>query len=134
MNRLREISVATALAAVLILLGIAAPRFFAADHLLSVVVRNAPTLVAAVGMTLVIASRQIDISIGSMASICGVTAGLLCQRGLPMPAFVIVAILCGTTFGAVNGWLISTMKLPSIVVTLATMVIGREGLRWIREG
>ena len=80
----RELSVAVAYAALLLILAIAAPRFFRADSLRAFVVSNAPVLVAAVGMTLVILCRQIDISIGSIFSICGVVAGLLAQAGLPI--------------------------------------------------
>ena len=57
-------------------------------------VSNAPVLVAAVGMTLVILCRQIDISIGSLFSICGVVAGLLAKAGLPI-ALVALGTLCG---------------------------------------
>ena len=80
----RELSVAVAYAALLLILAIAAPRFFLADSLRAFVVSSAPMLVAAVGMTLVILCRQIDISIGSIFSICGVVAGLLAQAGLPI--------------------------------------------------
>ena len=60
---------------------IAAPRFFRPDALRrEFVVSNAPVLVAAVGMTLVILCRQIDISIASIFSICGVVAGLMARR------------------------------------------------------
>jgi rhamnose transport system permease protein len=91
-------------------------------------------LVAAVGMTLVILARQIDISIGSQFSICGVVAGLLAKEGLPMPAVAAGTVAAGALMGAVNGTLVAGMGLPSIVVTLATMVTLREGLRWAREG
>ena len=98
-------------------------------------VGNAPVLVAAVGMTLVILARQIDISIGSQFAICGVAAGLLAKAGLPMP---LVAARRGRwpgrALGAVNGALVAGLGLPAIVVTLATMVVLREGLRWATEG
>ena len=79
----RELSVAVAYALLLLILAVAAPRFFRADSLRAFVVSSAPVLVAAVGMTLVILCRQIDISIGSIFSICGVVAGLLARSGCP---------------------------------------------------
>jgi rhamnose transport system permease protein len=91
-------------------------------------------LVAAVGMTVVILTRQIDISIGSQMSVCGVAAGLLAREGVPMPLPAAGAIAAGALMGAVNGALVAGLRLPSIVVTLATMVILREVLRWGREG
>lgn len=98
------------------------------------VVANASVLVAAVGMTLVILCREIDISIGSIFSICGVVAGLLSRSGLPMILVGLGTLLAGGAFGAVNGALVAGLGLPSIVVTLATLVIGRESLRYLREG
>jgi rhamnose transport system permease protein len=130
----REISVAAAYALLLILLLIFAPTFFKGNQFHSILVSSAPIVVAAIGMTLVILARQIDISIGSQFCVCGIAAGLLARSGLPMPAVAIGTVLLGAVFGAVNGAFIAGLGLPSIVVTLATMVILREGLRWWREG
>ena len=130
----RELSVAVALAVLLAVLAVAAPAFYHGDKLRSILVAGAPVLVAAVGMTLVILARQIDISIGSQFSLCGVIAGLLAKTGLPMPAVALGTVLFGAGLGAINGGLVAGLGLPAIVVTLATMVILREGLRWWREG
>jgi rhamnose transport system permease protein len=130
----RELSVTLAYAILLIVLAVAARSFYQGDKLRSILVGCAPVLVAAVGMTLVILTRHIDISIGSQFSICAVAAGLLAKAGLPLPAVILITILIGAAFGVINGVLIARLGLPSIVVTLATMVILREGLRWWREG
>jgi rhamnose transport system permease protein len=82
----------------------------------------------------VIVCRQIDISIGSQFALCSVFAGLTASSGLPMPVVALVAILCGAAMGAFNGVLVAGLGIPSIVVTLATMVTWREALRWWREG
>ena len=60
--------------------------------------------------------------------------GLAAQQGWPMIVVALVAILGGAVFGAFNGLLIAGLRLPSIVVTLATMVTWREALRWWRQG
>jgi rhamnose transport system permease protein len=130
----RELSVAAAYAALLMVLAVAAPRFFLPEQVRALVVSNASVLVAAVGMTLVILCRQIDISIGSIFSICGVVAGLLARAGLPVAMVGLGTLLAGCSLGAVNGTLVAGLGLPSIVVTLATLVIGRESLRYAREG
>jgi rhamnose transport system permease protein len=130
----RELSVALAYCLLLGLLAVAVPSFYQGDKLRSILVSSAPVLVAAVGMTLVILVRQIDISIGSQFSLCGVTAGMLAKTGLPMPLVILGTLLTGAGFGALNGVLVAGLRLPSIVVTLATLVILREGLRWWREG
>jgi rhamnose transport system permease protein len=130
----REWSVATAYAILLATLAVAAPAFYTGDKLRTLAVASAPVLVAAVGMTLVILARHIDISIGAQFSLCGVAAGLLAQIGVPMPVAAGGSLVLGAGMGAVNGLLVAGLGLPSIVVTLATMVTLREALRWSREG
>jgi rhamnose transport system permease protein len=129
----RELSVAVAYAALLGVLALAAPTFFR-DQFRASLVSSASVLVMAVGMTLIVLCRQIDISVGSQFSVCGVVAGLAAKAGLPMPLVAALTLAVGGMMGAVNGALVAGLGLPSIVVTLATMVTLREGLRWAREG
>jgi rhamnose transport system permease protein len=98
------------------------------------VTREAPTLVVACGMACVIITRQIDISVGSMFSVCSVCAGLLVARGWPLGLVLPASVGLGALFGAFNGFLVAVLRLPSIVVTLATMVTLRQGLNLIRQG
>ncbi len=130
----RELSVAAAYVVLLLILAVAAPRFFRPDQLRDIAVSKSSVLVAAVGMTLVILCRHIDISIGSIFSICGVVAGLLSRAGLNIAVVGLGTLLAGSSMGAVNGVLVAGLGLPSIVVTLATLVIWREALRYAREG
>ena len=130
----REVSVAAAYGLILVILRIAAPRYFRPEQVQADAVRSASVLVAAVGMTLIVLARQIDISIGSQFSIAGVVAGLLARSGVPFPLVIASTLLIGAALGAINGALVAGLGLPSIVVTLATLVIGREGLRYAREG
>ena len=129
----RELPVAAAYAALLLALALFRPDFYHRQFR-DTWISAAPVLVAAVGMTLVILARQIDISIGSQISVCAVLGALAAKSGLPMPLVLLCAVACGAAFGAVNGWLVAFRGLPSIVVTLATMVILQESLRWAREG
>ena len=130
----RELSVLGALAAVLLGMAIFAPAFFSPQPLLSLLTREAPTLIVACGMACVIITRQIDISVGSIFSVCSVCAGLLAARGWPLLLVLPASILLGAGLGAVNGLLIAGLRLPSIVVTLATMVTLRQGLNLVRQG
>jgi rhamnose transport system permease protein len=130
----RELSVVGALLAVLLGLAIFAPAFYQPQPLLSLLTREAPTLVVACGMAFVIISRQIDISVGSMFSVCSVCAGLLAARGWPLVLVLPASIALGALFGAFNGFLVAVLRLPSIVVTLATMVTLRQGLNLVRQG
>lgn len=130
----RELSVAAVLTIVLIWLAILAPSFYQPQPLLSLVTREMPTLAIACGMTLVIIARQIDISVGSQFSVCSVTAGLLSLHGFPLWAVVPLTITSGAVLGAINGVLVAALELPSIVVTLATMVTLRQGLNLFQQG
>jgi rhamnose transport system permease protein len=85
-------------------------------------------------MALVIISRQIDISVGSQFSVCSVCAGLLAARGWPIYLVLPASAACGAFLGAINGALVAGLRLPSIVVTLATMVTLRQGLNLVRQG
>ncbi|MGH7950539.1 MAG: ABC transporter permease, partial [Limisphaerales bacterium] len=130
----RELSVAGALAILLLALAIFAPSFYHLHPLLSLAASEAPTLIVACGMALVIICRQIDISVGSMFAVCAVCAGLLAAKHLPLPVVFISSIAIGGVFGVFNGALVAGLGLPSIVVTLATMVTWRQGLQWLRQG
>jgi rhamnose transport system permease protein len=133
-RRRREIFVAAALGALLVVLALRVPDFFAWPNLRDLGVTRAYVLVAAVGMTLVLLAGQIDISIGSQFAVAGVVAGLLARAGLPVALVVAATIAAGAAMGALNGALVAGLGLPSIVVTLATMVTLRKTVVWGRGG
>jgi rhamnose transport system permease protein len=130
----REWSVAIALVVLLIFLAIAAPAFFQRQPLVSLLTREAPTLVVACGTALVIICRQIDISVGSQFAVCSVCAGLLAAMKWPLALVLPASAVMGAVMGGVNGALVAGLRLPSIVVTLATMVTWRKALDWLRQG
>jgi rhamnose transport system permease protein len=132
-RHLREMSVAVAYVLLLASLAFFHRSYFHAQFR-ATWVSAAPILVAAVGMTLVILARHIDISIGSQFSVCGTIAGLLAVAGLPMPLVVVGTLAAGAILGAINGGLVAGMGMPSIVVTLATMVVLRGALMWSTDG
>jgi rhamnose transport system permease protein len=132
-RHLREISVAAAYAALLLVL-LLRTRFFATSEFANVAVGNASVLVLAVGMTLVILCRQIDISVGSQLSICCIVAGLMSRAGWPIPMVAAGTAAVGLAMGAFNGLLVAYLNVPSIVATLATLVVWREAKRWWNQG
>ena len=130
----REISVAFAIFVLAIVLSFVAPGYFSRENLTDLFLANVPVLIVALGMTLVILIGQIDISVGSIFAICGVTAGLLSKSGLPAPLAGLAACLAGAALGGLNGALVAYLRIPSIVVTLASMVALRDALRWQTQG
>jgi rhamnose transport system permease protein len=129
-----ELTLAAVITLALLTLALAAPRFFEPANLRDVLLANLPVAIAAVGATLVILTGEIDISIGSTFAVCSVVAGAAAAAGVPITISVILALAAGTIAGAVNGALVAYARMPSIVVTLATMVVLRDGLRWVTEG
>jgi rhamnose transport system permease protein len=134
MSHRREASVAAAIVALGFVLALVAPGFFARDNLSDLFLANLPVLIVALGMTLIILTGEIDISVGSVFAIAGVAAGLLAKAGLPMPLVAVSACLVGAVLGGLNGALVAYVRIPSIVVSLATMVALRDGLRWATDG
>jgi len=130
----REASAAIAYLILLAIVAVAAPGFYTFANLRDLAIGNAPVLIVAIGMTAVILTRQIDISVGSQFAVCSVAAGLLAKTGMPIVLALAAVALTGCVFGAINGALVARLNIPSIVVTLAVMVAMRDGLRWATEG
>ena len=114
--------------------GIVAPSFFSGANLRDLALNNAPVLLVAIGMTMVILVGQIDISVGSQFAVAGVAAGWLAKSGIPIPMLLPCLIVIGAAMGAVNGLFVGWLRLPSIIVTLAMLVAWRDALRWITGG
>src|SRR5438270_8838688 len=116
------------------MLGISATSFCNAENLRDLAVNNAPTLLIAIGMTLVILVGEIDISVGSQFAVCSVVAGELAKAGVPVGILLPCLIVIGAAMGAINGLFVGWLRLPSIIVTLAMLVAWRDALRWITGG
>jgi rhamnose transport system permease protein len=80
----RELAAGLALLILLVVVGLVAPRFFTAANLGDLALNNAPLLLVATGMTLVILVGQIDISVGSQFAVVSVAAGILAKAGVPV--------------------------------------------------
>jgi ribose/xylose/arabinose/galactoside ABC-type transport system permease subunit len=130
----REVSAALAYGALLLLVALLAPGFFSGANLRDLAIANSPVLIIAIGMTMVIVAGHIDISIGSQFAVCSVAAGLIAKAGVPMPLLMLSVVAIGGLLGAMNGALVARFRIPAIVVTLATLVAWRDGLRWVTEG
>ncbi len=133
-ERKRQLSLAIAIAIIAAILAVAAPGFFSPGNQRDLAMANMPVLIVALGMVLVILTGQIDISVGSQFAICSVAAGIFARMGMPTPLAGAAACALGAAMGALNGVLVAWVRIPSIVVTLATMVALRDGLRWATQG
>lgn len=130
----QEIAALIAFAVLLVVVGIVSPEFFGFSNIRDLVINNAPIMLIAIGMTFVILTGQIDISVGSQFAVCSIVCGMLAKAGVPMPLLFLLMLAIGGLLGSVNGYLVGYLRLPSIVVTLAMLVILRDALRWLTEG
>lgn len=123
-----------ALIVIFIVLSILSPHFLTYVNLSQVVVEAAVTAIIAVGMTLVIVTAGIDLSVGSIAALCGVLGAMLMVRAhLPWQLATVVAVLIGGGAGLLNGALVSWMKLAPFIATLGMMGVAR-GFTFVSTG
>jgi rhamnose transport system permease protein len=130
----REITLVLVIAALAAVLAALAPGYFARENLGDLFLANMPVLVVAIGMTLVILTGNIDVSAGSIFAICSVIAGVVAKSSGSVVLAGLAACFTGALLGGVNGSLVAYLRMPSIVVTLATMVALRDALRWWTQG
>ncbi|MET9252355.1 substrate-binding domain-containing protein [Streptomyces sp. NPDC003717] len=116
----------TALIVLLVAMSALSGDFLTTDNLLNVGVQAAVTAILAFGVTFVIVSAGIDLSVGSVAALSAtVLAWSATEQGVPVVLAVLLAVLTGIACGLVNGFLISYGKLPPFIATLAMLSVGR---------
>lgn len=108
--------------------------FLTAGYLLNATRFISETSLIGLGMTLVILTGGIDLSVGSMMALSSVCLGLFCQAGIPGYAAVLISLLVGVAGGALNGYVVCKLKLPALIVTLATMGLFRGIALGISKG
>jgi ribose transport system permease protein len=113
------------LIALFIILSIASPNFLTTTNLSTVVRQTAVINIMALGMTLIIISGGIDLSVGSILALGGLLGTMAMEKQMGIAAGMIVGLLTGTACGAVNGSLITWLRINPFIVTLGTMGIFR---------
>jgi erythritol transport system permease protein len=125
-----------ALAVLVVVFSVMSPDFLTTGNLAILVKHVAINAILAIGMTFVILSGGIDLSVGSIAGFCGMVAGALLSQGLVIPsagvviyfhAWLVIAIALGAgmLLGAVNGWLVSGLRVAPFIATLGVLYVAR---------
>jgi len=109
--------------ALLVIVGIINPRYLSERSLLGILQNNAYIAVAAIGMSMVIITGNIDISVGSLIALLAVISGRLATNGFPIAIAWSAPLVFGVLIGAGIGLLVAYLRIPSIVVTLAMLSI-----------
>jgi rhamnose transport system permease protein len=122
-GRIRELSLLAVLAVIVLVVSVQEPRFATADNLRQILLSVSILAIVAVGQTIVVVTRNVDLSVGSMVGLTAyLTADVLAQRpGLPLLAVCLLGCLLGSVMGAVNGLLVAVGRVPAIVATLGTL-------------
>ena len=121
----QNIIIITALAALVVIFTILNPNFISKYNIVSMAQSLAPYAIMGLGVTFVIATGDIDLSIGTVCIASAVIAGKLYMVGMPLWATIPVMIAIGTLFGCINGLLVAKLKLPAFIATLGTMMFAR---------
>ena len=123
------------LAGLSVALAILAPEFRTPGNLTSVMYRTAVVGIIATGQTLVILTGGIDLSVGSVAALCGMFAGLLMRdAGAPVLVAILAGSMLGFLCGTANGLLVSKGRIPPFIVTLGMMMMARGATLLISKG
>ncbi len=124
----QELVLAFAIIALLVVVGAVNPRFVAERNLQSIVLGNAYIAVAAIGMSMVIISGNIDISVGSLIGVLATLSGTLAVAGVPIIFAWIIPVVCSIAFTTAMGAMVAYLRIPSIVVSLGFLSILKGGL------
>ncbi|MPZ20661.1 MAG: ribose ABC transporter permease [Luteitalea sp.] len=133
LSRLLRAAPALLLASALLLVGLQSDRFLTGDSATQILAQAAPTIVVAVGMTFVLLTGGVDLSVGALMFIAAGLAGHLALGGWPLSVAALAMVGLGLAGGAVNAWLVTRFRLVPFVATLSTLYIGRGLGRWITE-
>lgn len=130
----QEMVLAISILVLFIVVGSSSPRYVEGNNINNILQGNAYVAVAAIGMTLVIISGNIDISVGSLIGVLAVVSGTLAVNGAPVWVAWLAPLVLGGVVGAVNGFFVAYLRIPAIVVTLGMMSILKGGLIIVTNG
>jgi ribose transport system permease protein len=125
MNYGRQFGTFLGLILLCLVLWILTPYFLTVSNLLNILEQSSINAIIAVGMTFVIITAGIDLSVGSILAFSGVVLATVLRTGIPLPVALLAGLVTGTLCGLVNGMLVSFGRLPPFIVTLGMMSIAR---------
>lgn len=121
--RAPEFGVSVALIGLFILMSFLSPLFLSGYNLINILLQSSTYMILSIGMTFVIVTGGIDLSVGSIAVVSGILMASLMKNGVNVYLAIIAGLIISILCGFINGFLVSKISLPSFIVTLATMSI-----------
>ena len=127
-GRIQQLLAFASLVLIFTFFSIASPNFLTFSNVTGILLSTAVVGLLALGVTFIIITGGIDLSIGTGMTLVAVMAGVfIVYNGLPVPLGVALAVLFGALIGATNGFFVAVLKIPSFIATLA-MMMAAEGL------
>ena len=120
-----ETGLAIVLLAVIIAGATASPQFLTGSNVFNMGLSNGEIAIMTLPMTLIIISGEIDLSVASILGMTSALLGVLWSHGWPMPAVLLTVAVVGIAAGALNGLLVTRLRLPSLAVTIGTLALYR---------
>ena len=118
----------------MIFFSVASPYFFTPSNLVSILLSTCVNGVLAIGVTFIIVTGGIDLSIGTTMTFASVVGGITAVNlGFPLPLAVLVCVLTGALVGLISGTLVSRLKIPPFIATLGMMMV-TKGLSLVLSG
>lgn len=117
-----------------VVLTVGTPEFFSVANLTNVALQVSVLAIVAFGMTLVILTEGIDLSLGPVLGLCGVVMASLVVAGWPLPIAIGAALLIGAAFGTLNGTLVAYVGMPPFIVTLGAFGIAMSFAMVMTQG
>ena len=130
----RQLGTLLGLVALCLILWVLTPYFLTLSNLLNIVEQSSVIAIMATGMTFVIITAGIDLSVGSVLAFAGVVMASLLQANLPLPAALSASLGTGFLCGMLNGFLITRGRLPPFIATLGMMSVARGAALLVTQG
>ncbi len=111
-------------------LAIVEPTFLSMANFSNILIQISSVVIVASAVSMVVISGNLDLSVGAIGAMAGVAYALLARAGIPISIAILLSLLFGLAFGGINGFLVSKLRLPSFIITMATMYIAR-GIAYI---
>ena len=131
---LQKAGIGLALIVLIVLASVLSPYFLQPGNLLNVARQVSIIGIVAVGMTFVILTGGIDLSVGAMLGLVAVVAAQQLQNGMAVPLVVALALLLGTALGLINGLGITIGGVPPFIMTLGMLVMARGAALTYAQG
>lgn len=130
----RELTLLVLIAAIIVGMSLASPVFLSLANFRAMAIGMAPTVIIAVGMTVLLVSGGFDLSVGSVLALASTVTALLLLGGTPIPLAILGALALGATIGLANGIIVTRIGVNPLVATLGSMSIARGIALVLTEG